>query len=402
MACGKEMLYTGWVDVSKFYYTAVNTNISDFAFTWLGDIFLYLVYFIGGPVGLQILRAEAVLLMLYSMWLVSDRRLNLFKCLVAVLVVYGSVQLLSVRNSLFGLVFVCALWYLHLSDAKYKHLWSWAILILWSQMHGSFLLGLCMYGLLAIRSIKSIVLVSCGILLFNHLTPLDIFSYVNWPTSFNLNAMLFQSKEPMSIEFCSPFRIERHYTAMMLILSGLHLVLIKRIRWVYVVVFIATLVPALGYVRMVGFHAITCGMCLVYAERRGDLRAPVKPWILCLLVLLTGYQGWKFNDNNMGVGVSPVFSSVKDQTVARNLFTQDYLTSYMYFSHGVKGFFSTFHAPHPKYVRDAYAQYMSNPDIIDQSINTCIVRDADRFLKSEKWVGSKKGHVYIFNRRGVM
>lgn len=405
MTCGKDMLATGTVDVSKFYFTVVNTAIQDFKFTWLGDIVLYLTYFVGGPVGLQVLRAEVIVLLLYFLWSVSDRRINLFKCLVAVLVVYGSTQLLVVRNSIFSVVFVCALWSLHLNDAKHKHVWSVVILVFWSRMHGSYLLGLCMYGLIAIRSLRSAVLITCVVLVLNHVMHLDIFSYVAWPTSLNLNDTIFHCPEVLSIEFCSPFIVEKPYTVMMLVLSGMHVILIKRVRVVYVVIFLATFIPALGYIRMVGYHVITCGMCLMYAERKGDLRSPVHYSLLLSLVLLVGYHGWKYNSVNIGLGVSPVFSSVKDQTITRNVLTQDYLSSYMYFTYGVKGFVSTFHAPHPPYVWDAYKSYMGDPDVIDSSINTCIVKDkvyAGRFFSSTKWVGSKQGHVYIFNRRGVM
>ena len=405
MACGKEMLATGQVDVSKFYYTEINTSIRDFKFTWLGDIILYLIHFIGGPVGLQVLRVEVTVLIVYCLWVVSDKKVNSYKCLITILVVYGLSQALVVRNSIFGTLFLCTLWYLHLNSIKYKHVWSIVLLIVWSQMHGSFLLGIVMYVALSVCSVKSLIAAVLASIALNYITPISIFDFISVPTSFNLNDTIFHPNGSISQEYCSPFYLPKHYTVFMLLLSGLYVLLIKRVRLIYIVPFVLTLVPALGYIRMVGPHVITCGMCLMYAERMADLRCSIRPWVFTVLAVLAGYDGWVNNYVRIGLGVSPNFESVKGQQATRNVFTQDYLTSYMYFNYGVKGFFSTFHAPHTAAVRRAYTHYIQNPDAIDSSINTCIMKDrvyANGFFNSKKWVGSKQGHVYIFNRRGVM
>lgn len=405
MACGKQMLNSGTVDVSQFYYTAVNTDIRDFKFTWLGDVILYLVYFMGGAVGLQILRAQIIALILYLMWLVSDRKLNAYKCLTATLVVYGLVQLMVVRNAMFGGLFLCVLWYLHLNDIKHKHVWSIVTLFFWSQMHGSVLLGFCVYAVLAIRSWRSLLLVGLVVFLMDRILPISLMSYFSWPTSYNLNATLFKPSGLISKDFASPFFLKQSCTTIMLFASIMYVVMIKRVRFIYVVMFLATLIPALGYVRMVGYHLITCGMCLMYAERNKDLREVVRPAILVILTCLVGYYGWTHRAAGMGVGVAPTYSSVDGKKLALNVLTQDHLTAYLSFKYGVKGFFSTFHAPHPSYVRDAYQDYMADPDSIDLTINTCIVSDriyADRFFKSDVWVGSKQGLVYIFYRESLL
>ena len=279
-------------------------------------------------------------------------------------------------------------------------MWSVVLLLIWSQVHGSVLFGLVIYALLSIRSLKSLIYVGIIIILIDMLVPISILNFIHIPTTLNLNKLIFNPVGILSKDFRSPFVLYRFYTGVMLGISILYILLIKRIS--YLVPFVLTLIPALGYIRMGGFHVITCGVLLLHAEKNKDLRSPINSVMVGVLALSISYFGWIHQYNYIGSGVSPNFTSVDNKKLALNVFSQDYLTPYLTFMYDIPGFFGTFHAPHPMEVRDKYKLYLNNPDIIDTSINTCIVKDkyyAVKFFNSKIWEGSKQGRVYIFFRK---
>ncbi len=395
MSCGREMLATGAVDVSHFYYTPVNTLIKDFQFTWLGDIILYLTHFVGGSVGLQILRVEFIAIALWCIWSISDKKLNLFKVFIFSIFTLGAYQWLLMRNSIFSLPFLAILWYLFLSDHKYKYWYSTALLIFWSQVHGSVILGVCMFGVLAVSTNKNITvrgimgLLIAGVIvgLGLYLIPFNISGYFSLPDSFNLNGTLWNVSGMASKDFMSPFLLNRPYSAAMLVLSVLYLMLIRKIRLVYILPFLCTLIPALGYTRMVGYHVFTCAILLVYAEKNKDLYLDLKPIINFGMILITAFVIWNNYYRSIGVGESPNYKVLNGSTFHTHVFADASITGYLYFNHGIKGFWDTFHAPHPQIVRQKYREYMTKPDLIPSGINTCVIpkSNAPVFLKSKKW-----------------
>lgn len=149
---GKNYLSNwGPPDFSEWYFTPVNQNVLSLRFTWLGDIFFYLVYLAGGDIGLQLVRILFVLSACYLLFLMGGKKVNGWKLFCLMGVIVGTYQTQLIRNSIFSLMFVPLLFFIW---HQYKSRGSkWAIWILpiflgvWGCIHGSYLLG---FGLLAL------------------------------------------------------------------------------------------------------------------------------------------------------------------------------------------------------------------------------------------------------------
>ncbi len=153
MQLGRSMLENmGLPNFEKFYFSPVTNDYGDLRFTWLGDIFLYCVHWLGGDFGLQMLRLCIVVLSCYLFKTVAGSRYNGWQLLMLMLFVVGTYQKQLVRNSLFSLIFTSVLfwiWYRLRYEDKEKLLWTIPPLIgVWGCMHGSYLLGFGLTGLL--------------------------------------------------------------------------------------------------------------------------------------------------------------------------------------------------------------------------------------------------------------
>lgn len=140
-----------WPDYSTFYYTPVNETVRDLRYTFLGDIFLYLVHLVAGSVGLQMLRVAIVGSVCALMMSMSRWRYNGWNLLLLMLMIIGIYQKLLLRNSIFGIIFTTMIFWLWF-QIRYKDneklIWVYPFLIgTWGCVHGSYLLG---FGLMCL------------------------------------------------------------------------------------------------------------------------------------------------------------------------------------------------------------------------------------------------------------
>jgi hypothetical protein len=150
---GKSILAAkGWPDFSEFYFTPVLEHARDLRFTWLGDIFLYLIHHAAGDLGLQLFRLAAVFLLCFLLHQTAgDKKNKPWQLILLMLLVVGTYEKQLVRNSLFALMFCPLMFYLWW-QIRYKMrtrlIWMYPFVIgLWGCIHGSYLLG---FGLLAL------------------------------------------------------------------------------------------------------------------------------------------------------------------------------------------------------------------------------------------------------------
>lgn len=137
---------------STFTFSPVKEFLARDGFNWLGNVFFFNVHEFWGLIGIQLIRpilALTVFLLLHSL---MDHRINAWTFLILVLFIFGIHQKLTLRTAIFS-VPCSVLFSLFLIRSRDKnHLWLYAIpplLVLWGNLHGSFLLGIvlfCLYG----------------------------------------------------------------------------------------------------------------------------------------------------------------------------------------------------------------------------------------------------------------
>ena len=400
MSCGKELLTTGKIDYTHLYYSIVTDLHSNQKFTWMGDILLFLIHYVGGAIGLQLFRSILICLLPWFLWEVSDKKLNLFKVCVGILVLLGCGQLYLLRNSIFSLLFYPMLWYFIL---KNKPIHTIILLMLWSMIHGSYMMGIIMAPIIYISSLKNfrywIFFSLIGlVVLLNSVLPIQ--NYLHLPTSFNLNDTIFHVDSLTSRDFLSPFIYLKPYTVAMLILTGMVIGLIKKPKLVYILPFIATFIPGFGYIRMIGYHAITCAIVLIFAECNGDIRRfpgimYLPPAVFGIIII------WACYFQFFGLGLHPKYRELSGIDYKSEVLSTDTIAGYLYFQHGIRGYIDTFFEPHPSEVRNQYNIWLMFPERIPAAINTCMLSkdDAFYFYKSEVWEKTFEGTYNVVFRR---
>lgn len=147
IAMGKGVLHHGALPpAAEFYWSPVAYEIPrDLRFTWFGDLWMAIVFAIGGSVGLQFFAFASVAFCLWCLWDISGRNHSGRTLLILVLFVAGTYQMQIVRNALFGLpgtVGTLWLWWRIHQGGK---TWLWwvfpPLLGIWSCMHGTYLFG---------------------------------------------------------------------------------------------------------------------------------------------------------------------------------------------------------------------------------------------------------------------
>ncbi len=146
MQLGRSMLENfGLPDYSRFYFTPVNHSYSDLRYTWLGDIVLFGLHWLGNDLALQFLVLAVVIFSCYLLRDVCGNKFGWWNLLALMFFVIGTYQKQLVRNSLFALVFATAifwLWHQVRFQDKEKRIWFFPLLIgLWGCIHGSYLFG---------------------------------------------------------------------------------------------------------------------------------------------------------------------------------------------------------------------------------------------------------------------
>ncbi len=122
------------------------------SWTWLGNLFLYGLYRLSGELGLQLFRFLLVLWSLVLLHSLADFETHPVILLLLLAGVFGLTQKLLLRNAIFLIPGVVLLfWFWCQARIKNRPGWIWAIpvlLTLWGNMHGSYLVGIGMLGLL--------------------------------------------------------------------------------------------------------------------------------------------------------------------------------------------------------------------------------------------------------------
>ena len=148
VALGKWLVEKRSVPVlSQFYFSPWDAGqlLSELRWEWLGDILLYLFHAVFGAFGLQMLLIVCLIGSAWFLVKLAEDRLGPWTLLLLVVVCIGTYQLQMPRNSLFSLAFYPAVLWLgcrRREDASMReYLIMGALLLLWSCLHGSCVLG---------------------------------------------------------------------------------------------------------------------------------------------------------------------------------------------------------------------------------------------------------------------
>jgi len=147
IAMGKGvMTHFSLPPAADFYWSPIAYEIPrDLRFTWFGDLWMAIVFSLGGSVGLQLMAFVAVAFCLWCLWDISGRVTSGRVLLVLILFVAGTYQMQIVRNALFGLPGTVATLWLWWRIHQGGKAWLWWIypplLGIWSCMHGTYLFG---------------------------------------------------------------------------------------------------------------------------------------------------------------------------------------------------------------------------------------------------------------------
>lgn len=270
MSCGRDLITGVRLDWSKMYYTPVTDSYSDMHYTWLGDCILFFTYHIGGIYGLQILRSLIIGIMCWYLWECSDKRLSFYKALIFTAVIAGAHQSQLTRNNISMLAFLPMCLYYSNENKVFK---LFCTLLLWSQIHGSALLGIVISGILLMKNISNIKMIIISIILMIIIyfvllySGLDLIKYIKLPDHWRF--LFGNTQGNISKDFMSPFLLsDRIYITVTFILSLVTLLGVQKVNVLDGIIYILTLITALGYVRMVGPHAIICGYLLLKYETK--------------------------------------------------------------------------------------------------------------------------------------
>lgn len=139
---------------STFSFSPVVDFLGRNAFNWLGNLFFLGWYELVGLGGLQFLRILATLFSVLLIHSLTNYRLNLSLLLIFVIFIYGLHQKLTIRTSLFAIPFFSLLiwiWINKLENKNMKLLYAIPpLMVLWSNLHGSYLIGFFVLLLLVI------------------------------------------------------------------------------------------------------------------------------------------------------------------------------------------------------------------------------------------------------------
>lgn len=147
IACGRFFLENGFYPPTDTFTFSPVRPVSPNIKTWLGDLFLFGVYKVGGgEIGLHIFQMIAIIVPVKVMLVLSGNRYNGLTLLTAVLIVIGTMQQQILKNSIFTLIFlplIILLWFL-VKEKKKEYLLIGAPIIigLWTYMHGYALVGM--------------------------------------------------------------------------------------------------------------------------------------------------------------------------------------------------------------------------------------------------------------------
>ncbi len=409
---GKDLLLNHSVDWNNYYWSGVTENYSFLRYTFLGDIILYLIHFLGSSFGLVAFRCICVLTCLYCLWAISDKKITAWKVLLFIMLIIGTYQKQMVRNSMFALAFLPIL--LYLFENK-KYCLMGGLVILWNFIHGSYLLGFSMLVILLasdafdrtftwkkthINKYIIIILITFGVISIKNplttstFTP-DLIKKVAQSTPSNT---VFQKGPGLqSIDFTSPFKYNRNYVRFSFVLGLITLCLVKPKRMIYIAPYVAICYIGMGYIRTVGYIPIISVFTLLKAEKDGNIRT-LPPELLSLglsLLIIFGLYTEKlvirFPLSQIDFGKA-IYYTDKVPAVAKR-YKQTFTTmqngGYL-LSKGMRVSIDTNFAPHPKNVFDSFLNVRTNPDQLIKYCDSAVicineVNYIQAFAKSKQW-----------------
>lgn len=129
-----------------FAYSPVVQSFEIHSYTWLGDLVLFGIHQWTGPVGLQVFRFFILFIAVGMVHAQIGFRKQPWILAILVLFSYGLSQKLLLRNAIFAVPMVTLfIWLIlrwHESNNKYLLFGIPPVLILWSNLHGSYLAGI--------------------------------------------------------------------------------------------------------------------------------------------------------------------------------------------------------------------------------------------------------------------
>lgn len=400
--CGSDLL-SGHIDYGMYYWSTVIENYSDLKFTWLGDIVLFLIYDNFGSAGLVVSRSICVMLCCFFLWLVSDRKPNFFKMCLFLLVIVASYQKMLIRNSMFALVFFPATLYLFKSKQPIKAILTIA---LWSQMHGSFLIGMAVSVFFLNK--KTIIPVSVAVIIGLSLSPVTK-TYLT-PTKIsqavkNGPAVLFGTNASnKSIEFKNPFDYasRRNYIKVAIAMPIIAIILVSPLRAGYILPWLAVCFFGIYYIRLLYYMAVVSVFSLFIAEKGGHIRKVSGMSVFIMFIMLASvcvfYPGHiRYNITKFGFTEAkikydtPVLAYALKKYPDENTFAGSSLGGWalLNWHPRKKVFIGTHWAPHSQALYDMEQYFYRNPDKLKEICDTAIIQITDfaifkNFLK-HKW-----------------
>ena len=404
IACGKELVEDRSLDFSKFYWSETTEDYSNVNFTWMGDVWLYLVYKYFGDVGLSVLRFILILIGILCIWLVGNRKANFIKLFAVVLCIVGMYQGLLVRNSMFAIAFFPAM--LYCLDSRH-YILSVFLLVIWSQVHGSYLLGISVIPFFfSYRFNKKSILLACALAAIFYFNPLTK-SYI----SYSKIKQIVSEKSPRalfgtsseSIEFKSPFDVDRAYVNACIMMISLILLFVrfKNVRlWL---LFCCITLFGMSYLRLVKYVAMYGLYFIFKSEKDGNLRHADKMVFLILAVSACVYSFFWYDKiiyefNAPGIHKSEFkFSDKVFEYTKSNYMYEKTFTTMSNGGYGLikwqpekKVYIDTYFAPHSQKTMDDYKKYIREPVLLKEVCSTAIIGLSDmpvviNFIQSRVW-----------------
>lgn len=210
ISCGRYIWENGvYPSPATFSFTPVR-EFSVNSFVWLGDLFFYTIYKLGGGVtGLQIFKFLIVSFPAFIIYLLSGKKRNVWVLFMAYIAIVGTLQMHSFKNAMFGLFFLPFLIWLYVNIEKNGKLISFILMGLvftaWTFMHGYVQVGISILALCVLgHFLDGILEKDRKKLILSSLMVLSCFIYyqivaINYPIGFSVYLKSFFSTKNISV-----------------------------------------------------------------------------------------------------------------------------------------------------------------------------------------------------------
>lgn len=264
---------------------------------WLGSGLLYLVFKLGGLLGLKIFRC-LILILICGIFFFYGRRSVPFSILFAVTVLVGQcfIERLFLRPELFNLLFIqifLVMLFEYERTSKIKYLCVLPLLgVIWFNLHmgaviyGGVLISIFLFSAVIRKSYISakhlflIILAYFASFLFTpygfdgFLYPFKVFLFPDFISFYKLKGFIGENLPPGYI-FAS---LNHSYIIALILLGAIALYLNRRDKFSSIIVFSVSLFVFLTSIRNIGFFTIVAGCVIVNTLRSLDMLQVWKTW----------------------------------------------------------------------------------------------------------------------------